>query len=582
MKRTRHRGRRCQPRLDELESRCTPAFAASFNSLTHVLSITGTAEPDQGILSRRSDDILLDGNPTGATTRTTAAIVINPVREDNRITIDVSAGLLPEVVLSGRSSDKLFLIGSEDGEVFQVHPGDGDRTEIDVRSGAADSPGMRLSADVGAVVAEGRGGNDRFEVCGFLNAALALFGQEGDDGIAQRIECSNNLEQPGIDSSKYHDPNGTLLPAAYSGGAGNDLFQFTASNHAELIEMLGVDQELPDPEIRTTDEDGRVRFDSFVRETERFVLDTNGGDDRLAIDWDEHWVGVQELRITTGAGSDTLQANLRIPREAEVVFNAELADGDDSAAISWVNPPDGDLPRESESAGAVWSAQIEVHGGRGNDTLSMVVGDPSIKAAQPLNGNLAAKLAGDAGADSAIIVNFNVEVNGRADYHVDGWTGNDALSIQAANVSLGAGAVFTATATGGDGADLLDQSLHFREVDAAALVSAVTEGGAGAEAIAMFLLVEYAGLTAHLRMTADGGDGADSISANVELMDSTQADLDVRVAGGLGDDDLTITIFGFDDPELLAALVDGGRGDDLFHGTRNVLVRDCEELYWLD
>jgi hypothetical protein len=59
--------------------------------------------------------------------------------------------------------------------------------------------------------------------------------------------------------------------------------------------------------------------------------------------------------------------------------------------------------------------------------------------------------------------------------------------------------------------------------------------------------------------------------------------LDFRVLGGAGNDNLTLAIDGLlEDPSLLAALLDGGRGFDTARVTRNVRVANCEEVIFLD
>ena len=84
------------------------------------------------------------------------------------------------------------------------------------------------------------------------------------------------------------------------------------------------------------------------------------------------------------------------------------------------------------------------------------------------------------------------------------------------------------------------------------------------------------------RLVFDDDAGDDRISVQVHQHEGDEGALDVRVLGGQGNDDLTLALFGVEHLSFLAALVDGGRGHDVAHVTRNVRVANCEEIEILD
>jgi hypothetical protein len=72
------------------------------------------------------------------------------------------------------------------------------------------------------------------------------------------------------------------------------------------------------------------------------------------------------------------------------------------------------------------------------------------------------------------------------------------------------------------------------------------------------------------------------MAVQVEAEEDDTGALDVRLLGGLGDDDLMLALLGVDELSFLSALVDGGDGYDTARVTRNVRVANCEEIIFLD
>src|SRR5262245_19070490 len=83
-----------RPCLEALQPRLTPAFSAVFVPAAHVLSITGTAFPEIGVISRDpAGQILLDNIPTGAIVSDTDTILINSGGSQDFLQIDMANGL---------------------------------------------------------------------------------------------------------------------------------------------------------------------------------------------------------------------------------------------------------------------------------------------------------------------------------------------------------------------------------------------------------------------------------------------------------------------------------------------------------
>jgi hypothetical protein len=87
-------------------------------------------------------------------------------------------------------------------------------------------------------------------------------------------------------------------------------------------------------------------------------------------------------------------------------------------------------------------------------------------------------------------------------------------------------------------------------------------------------------LNSRFSMRLEGGDGGDRIEAGLFFASESRGVVDAEVRGGRGDDVLMLAILGIADPNLHAQ-IDGGEGFDVAVATRNVLVRNCEEILWL-
>src|SRR5262249_55661822 len=76
-----------------------------------------------------------------------------------------------------------------------------------------------------------------------------------------------------------------------------------------------------------------------------------------------------------------------------------------------------------------------------------------------------------------------------------------------------------------------------------------------------------------------GGGGNDGIDARLELSGQPTGPLTVRVTGGPGDDRLGLSLDGVGPPQLYDILVDGGAGFDIAFVSAGVPVGSCEWVF---
>jgi hypothetical protein len=355
------------------------------------------------------------------------------------------------------------------------------------------------------------------------------------------------------------------------------------------------------------------------------IADTREGDITVTCDRGDaqRFAGVEQIILKTFAGDDEVTATFSNPPEPVFHFRADLGAGDDRLQINWFDPqPDppsravrfdlaagaGDDSVEFNMADVTINGQfiLNTDSGEGNDNWMMNLGDLMI------NGEFVMSTNGGAGNDDlairAILPCLNTEAHVRFGLHGDG--GDDRLAVlvdgageeRSAQIlgtmrlDLGGGAgddtaildIVTLDIRGAvlvniDGNRGADRALLgvAADVRVFGLLDVNALGGAGNDVIESFIVpcILPAGRG---NFTFDGGAGDDRISARIELDANSRGALAARVLGGLGNDDLTLAVYGVDDPGLLTALVDGGRGYDIARVTRNVRVRNCEEVFFLD
>jgi hypothetical protein len=344
------------------------------------------------------------------------------------------------------------------------------------------------------------------------------------------------------------------------------------------------------------DDEITATFSAPGDSTFQFRADLGAGDDRLSIsgfdpqpDPPLRSVGFD---IRAGSCNDEIAARFACPSD-HFHFRAALGAGDDKLSISGFDPqPDPPLASaefdiragagDDEIAFDLGGAEIKgrfvisAHGGSGNDRLSLGTVQPCFLPESELR----IGFFGEAGEDLIEVSMRGAEnEGGRLVLDAAGGPGNDHLVLGAAEPCWLPGSETRIGLLGNSGDDLIDVSLVDAEIEG--LFNLAVLGGEGNDILESFIVpcVLPAGRASFL---FDGDAGADRIVARFEADYDSRGALDVRVLGGLGDDDLTLALLGVDDLALLMALVDGGREFDVGRVTRNVRVVNCEEVIFLD
>jgi hypothetical protein len=141
--------------------------------------------------------------------------------------------------------------------------------------------------------------------------------------------------------------------------------------------------------------------------------------------------------------------------------------------------------------------------------------------------------------------------------------GNDAVTLDAGDLTRR----FAFAVFGGGGDDTLSATVGGVAAGAAATV--VLDGGAGNDTISTSAAGEIDG---YLAVALTGGFGTDTILGEIDVAAGSTGRVAAAVAGGVGDDDLTLNVTGdgLDELASLRARLHGGPGTDTGVATDNV------------
>jgi len=404
---------------------------------------------------------------------------------------------------------------------------------------------------------------------------------------------------------------------------GRKLLPATVRPHLEALE----NRWCPSCVIR---QDGDVLFITGDRLDNRIDIAQVADTIQVACDGGEaqSFRGVKRIEANTWTGNDAVTAQFT-PGPDDFTLRAELGAGDDTFTATFftetIAPAPSDLPPGP--------CKLDVLGQQGNDRLSLFLGGPDTSPIPQLfNAELAVNFDGGGGGDTALIGIINVAVNAPMSLATNLGGGNDIASLNAYNVAFSAEAdtnvdlgggddnamiiygnvAFNADATtnvvGGGGRDTVAQTWWATSVAPGASVMGDVDGGGGGDAVSF---ITFGGTVARdarfdievhggdgadvLRLSSvgllveggadwcqDGGDGSDVVDARLDFDPDSHGMIVVEVMGSAGDDDLTLGISGLGGPDTFQALVDGGTGFDVAFVSRNVLVRNCEEVFFIE
>lgn len=487
---------------------------------------------------------------------------------------------------------------------FDIHAGAGD-DEVTFDLGAAPVNGrLAISADGGA-------GNDHLKVA--IGKPCML------DGSELRIGLNGGGGDDVIEADLRNMQNQGRLVLEANGGAGND----------HLVAAAGDGSVFPEGEARIgllggAGDDVIEASLTGLENYGRFVLEASGGagNDRLEIVaiGKPCWLPESEtqIKLNGDAGDDVIGASLTdLVNYGRFVLEANGGAGNDRMEVAAGNPcnfPESELLLKinGDAGDDVIEANVDnlmnygrfaldVGGGVGNDVLEVGIGNPCVFPESELQ----IALSGDAG-DDRIEANVDELMNsGLFALNVGGGGGNDFLEVGVGNpcnfpesetqIALSGDAGddlieanvdnlmnsgrFALDAGGGTGNDILEVFIGKPCMSPVSDTRIALSGDAGDDRIEANVNLFNSG---HFALNVDGGGGNDRIQARVEIDEERGGALDVRILGGLGDDDLMLALYGVDVESLATALVDGGRGRDVAHVTRNVRVANCEEVFFLD
>ncbi|MBI3762402.1 MAG: hypothetical protein HY260_11150 [Chloroflexi bacterium] len=283
----------------------------------------------------------------------------------------------------------------------------------------------------------------------------------------------------------------------------------------------------------------------------------------------ENMGGRFALEARGGAGNDQLKVGIGGPCNfpaSEMVLNL-LGDAGDDLIDASVN----DLENQGRFA-------MEVRGGAGNDHMIVGAGCPcNFPASETAFG-----LFGEAGDDRMTLrvdcaderEGGSAQIQGAMRLKLDGGAGNDAAALDMATLDVHG--TLVADFEGGAGADEFMMNIA-HDVRVFGLLDVSARGGAGNDVIGALGgpcdLPEGRSL-----FLFDGEAGNDRIAFEVEQDEDDAGVLGVILRGGAGDDDLTLEHRGAAPDSIFAGVVDGGRGHDVAHVTRDIFVLDCEEI----
>lgn len=302
------------------------------------------------------------------------------------------------------------------------------------------------------------------------------------------------------------------------------------------------------------------------------------------------------LDVSGGAGTDML--GLRVGGPVPHVLNSDLAvnfdggAGADSFVIAIINTAVNGSVLVSAGGGA-WSdacsvtfggttvaagakIDVAVSGGGGGDALSV----GGIMPCYLPGSRGRVTLAGDGGDDTIdASLQFPDPAGGDVGFAAIGGSGDDEVRADLMPCSLPGGVVGVSVA-GDEGDDAIGVTLRDAHVDGQFNLSVT--GGTGADDLFIGGFMPCISPEAKCSILLVGDAGNDVIRGTLELDPDSRGLIDIVFQGGIGDDDLTLTIAGIGDPNQVTAKIDGGDGYDVAHVSRAVSVVNCEEVFVID
>jgi Ca2+-binding RTX toxin-like protein len=248
------------------------------------------------------------------------------------------------------------------------------------------------------------------------------------------------------------------------------------------------------------------------------------------------FLGIDTINVRTFGGPDLVTYQLAGSVFGHRTVNVDLGAGKDTfrAFLNQNNPLALTLNQNSILNNS--SLDFNIFGRQGNDNLSVDLS----------NG-------------------FTIGNNARLGILLNGGAGNDRLAVNATQGNLNPPSLDLVQGTNLSSQGLFDVRLL---------------GGPGVDRTAF----AYQGdLNGTLKLNTDGGQGRDTTVANIDATTPSSGTVQARVRGGAGNDNLTLNVrqpagvcLTLPCGLMIDALIDGGPGFDVCHGTTNVKKINCE------
>lgn len=301
------------------------------------------------------------------------------------------------------------------------------------------------------------------------------------------------------------------------------------------------------------------------------------------------FTGIQSVRVATFDGNDTVRLTLNEgTKQFGINFYADLGGGDDSFALTVVST----LPPIYSPVSPTSAINVNVAGSVGNDSLVAQFKSADPAALATLVPAVKLALDGGDGNDRLMLACNNLVLRGRMDATMTGDAGNDTVAQDFHGNNWFA--PLNLVASGGDGDDVMDTEFDSTGPRSVynALIGVSIAGDAGNDLLNFNLGAHSSGgggagtgergnttdpvVNVGFNFTLDGGDGNDVATAWAVVAPQGAGNLNARVLGGNGDDNLTLDLSAIPPLFHFTGLIDGGAGFDTHTSSPTVTVVNCE------
>jgi len=235
------------------------------------------------------------------------------------------------------------------------------------------------------------------------------------------------------------DLNGNAMPDLQIMGNARKQIVHIVDDPAANKTLLSIDRngdgDLDDP--------GDIKDELLATGFDVIEVKLKGGKDIFEYQAISDFTGTtRELRVSTGSGADQATMNLQSLIGADTNFKSTvwLGAGNDRFTGNLV----------INSFGVTGTGEFNVHGGAGNDQITMTRSNPpemetgTVLTPATLNGLLTMNLYGDTGQDRTMIDfgvagGFDIQSAGRMQLRSDGGTSSDAMLVTFRNTSTSSG-----------------------------------------------------------------------------------------------------------------------------------------------